>query len=157
MESLFNSSVQAYLIIALIITNIITIVWLHRTSSHYNGLVKTADKKTLTKIFESIQKTISLHEKKMEDNKKDITSLSNDSKFHLQNLKLKRFNPFSDTGGDQSFILSILDANKDGVIITSLHSRENTRFYVKSVLAGKGKNHPLSDDEVKVINSKKRK
>jgi hypothetical protein len=70
---------------------------------------------------------------------------------HVQHLTLKRFNPFGDTGGDQSFILAILDGNKDGVVITSLHSRENTRFYVKSVEGGVGIDHPLSDEEQKII------
>ena len=157
METLFNSTTNSYLIIFLFLTNIVTLIWLARTTSHYNKLIKNADKKTLSSILDSIQKTISTLEKKMDTNKKDISKLGKDAIYHLQNIRLKRFNPFSDTGGNQSFILSILDANKDGVVITSLHSRENTRFYVKSVSGGKGINHPLSDDEKKVINSKKRK
>jgi hypothetical protein len=57
--------------------------------------------------------------------------------------------------GDQSFIfLALLDGNKDGVVITSLHSRENTRFYVKSVKGGVGIDHPLSEEEQKTINRK---
>ena len=102
-------------------------------------------------VLEGIQKTLSLHERELSSQKKVMSALGQDSKIHLQRLSLKRFNPFSDTGGDQSFMLALLDGNKDGVVITSLHSREHTRFYIKEVKGGKGKGHSLSVEEQKLI------
>ena len=65
------------------------------------------------------------------------------------NLKITvtRFNPFEDVGGDQSFILSILDTNNSGAIITSLHSRDFTRIYAKPIKNGEGDNITLSKEE----------
>lgn len=157
MEILFNSTTNSYLIAGLFLLNFITLIWLARVTSHYNRLIKTANKKNLKSALEGIQKTLSLHEKKATTHTKKIADIQQTAKLHIQDVKLRRFNPFSDTGGDQSFILSILDANQDGVIITSLHSRENTRFYVKSVIGGEGENHQLSKEERKIISSKKRK
>src|SRR3989344_3331232 len=57
-----------------------------------------------------------------------------------------RFNPFTNTGGDQSFALALLDGNKNGVIISSLYTREGVRVYAKEVAGGTSK-HPLSDEE----------
>jgi hypothetical protein len=54
--------------------------------------------------------------------------------FHLG---LVKFNPFSDTGGDQSFVISLLDGGGSGILITSLHGRGATRLYVKKVTEGK--------------------
>lgn len=130
---------------------LILLVIVLRLRRHYNSLIKNADKKTLTSSLEGIQKTLASHERALSVNKKSINAIEEAGKLHLQKLSLKRFNPFSNTGGDQSFILSFLDGNKDGVIITSLHSRENTRFYVKSVKEGEGVEHPLSREEKKVI------
>jgi hypothetical protein len=48
-----------------------------------------------------------------------------------------RFNPFEDTGGNQSFAIALLDALGDGVVISSLHARGSTRIYAKSVRAGR--------------------
>jgi hypothetical protein len=52
-------------------------------------------------------------------------------------INLVRFNPFSDTGGEQSFVLSLLDGGGNGILLTSLHGRGITRVYAKRVIAGK--------------------
>ncbi len=145
------------LFILLAVGDVAIIIWLIKLTHHYDSLVKGADKKTLMSVLEGIQKTLATHERSLASQKKDIVLLTEEGKLHLQNLKLERFNPFGDTGGDQSFILSIMDGNRDGVVITSLHSRENTRFYVKSVSAGSGVEHQLSKEEQKVVNSKEKK
>lgn len=69
------------------------------------------------------------------------------------NLKLTitRFNPFEDVGGDQSFILCILDTNNSGAIITSLHSRDFTRVYAKPIKNSQGDNITLSKEEKSAI------
>ena len=124
---------------------------LRRMTRHYSKLTHGVEPKNLIKALEGIQKTLSEHERGNAITKKELASLESKIKTHLQTLTLKRFNPFGDTGGDQSFLLAILDGNKDGIVITSLHSRENTRFYVKSVKGGVGLDHPLSTDEQKII------
>ena len=50
---------------------------------------------------------------------------------------LVKFNPFPDTGGDQSFVVSLLDQGGSGILLTSLHGRGITRLYAKKVTAGK--------------------
>lgn len=137
-----------------ILLDLILLLGLARLRRHYNSLVQGVDKKTLMQVLEGIQKTLSQHERSQSVIKHELQQLQDDVRLHLQQLTLKRFNPFGDTGGDQSFILAILDGNQDGVVITSLHSRENTRFYVKSVKGGVGIDHPLSVEEQKIINRK---
>lgn len=133
----------------------ITLLFLYlRLSRHYNALTRGIEPKTLMNALVGIQKTLAGHEHSQESLKNELHKVSDDSILHLQHLTLKRFNPFGDTGGDQSFILAILDGNNDGVVITSLHSRENTRFYVKSVKGGVGIEHPLSTEEQKLITRK---
>lgn len=141
-------------LIFLLLLNLTLILWLRKVTRHYNSLTKGIDKKTLANALEGIQRSIVELDKSHGVTKSDLQKLKAQALLHLQHLTLKRFNPFGDTGGDQSFILAILDGNKDGVVITSLHSRENTRFYVKSVEGGVGIDHPLSDEEQKVINRK---
>jgi hypothetical protein len=72
-------------------------------------------------------------------------------------IQLVRYNPFEDVGGDQSFILCLLDNANSGVIITSLHSRNITRIYAKSIKNGESDNVALSREEthalIKTINS----
>jgi hypothetical protein len=44
-----------------------------------------------------------------------------------------RYNSFSDVGSDLSFTLALLNSEGDGVLITSIYSREETRTYGKAV------------------------
>jgi Protein of unknown function (DUF4446) len=65
-------------------------------------------------------------------------------------FSLLRFNPFSDTGGEQSFIISLLDGGGNGILLTSLHGRGVTRIYAKRVTAGKT-DQELSSEEKKAL------
>lgn len=96
----------------------------------------------------------------LEENKRDINTLSiklrelNDQSInHIQKVGILRFNPFADTGGDQSFILAMLDGTNTGIVMTSLHSRGSTRWYAKKVREGKGVDFQLSEEEEKAINN----
>lgn len=68
----------------------------------------------------------------------------------IQRIGVVRFNPFADTGGDQSFAIALLDARGDGVVISSLHSRSETRIFTKAV-GGHRSGHPLSVEEQEAI------
>jgi Protein of unknown function (DUF4446) len=68
----------------------------------------------------------------------------------FQRIGLVRFNPFEDTGGNQSFALALLDANGDGVVLSSLHSRTGTRVYAKAVNGGRSE-AALSDEETQAV------
>ena len=68
----------------------------------------------------------------------------------IQRVGVVRFNPFPDTGGNQSFVMALLDARGDGVVLSSLHSRGGTRVYLKQVNAGKAET-ALSEEELEAI------
>lgn len=67
-----------------------------------------------------------------------------------QKISIVRFNPFGDTGGDQSFSLAVLDAHDSGYVLTSIHGRQGTRVYVKPVDFGKSK-YTLSAEEQQAL------
>lgn len=116
--------------------------------------VSTGDKKET--IIELLSKVLE-HEKRLSQNlaetNKKVEDLIFDSQFYIQKIGLVRFNPFNDTGGDQSFILALIDAEESGVVISGLHTRNGTRWYAKKISNGHGVEHELSNDEVKAIKS----
>ena len=65
-------------------------------------------------------------------------------------IGLVRFNPFEDTGGNQSFALALLDGREDGVVISSLHTRSATRIYAKTVSRGRS-DGALSQEESQAV------
>jgi hypothetical protein len=69
-----------------------------------------------------------------------------------QKMGLVRFNPFRDTGGDQSFALCLLNNHDSGIMITAVHGRDGTRLYAKSVEGGKS-TASLSAEEERALAS----
>lgn len=81
-----------------------------------------------------------------------VSAIEEGNMRHVQKVSLKRFNPFGDTGGNQSFSVVFLDANNNGVVFSSLHGRSGTRIYAKPVKSGKPHDYELSEEETEVIN-----
>jgi hypothetical protein len=68
----------------------------------------------------------------------------------IQKVAVIRYNPFADTGGDQSFAIALLDSLGNGVVVSSLHSRTDTRVFAKPVQSGRSR-FQLSDEEQEAI------
>ena len=68
----------------------------------------------------------------------------------VQKFGFLRFNPFGDTGSDQSFAVCLLDRENNGFVLSSLYTRGGVRIYAKEIKAGSAK-HPLSEEEKKVL------
>ncbi|MFH1611715.1 MAG: DUF4446 family protein [bacterium] len=100
-------------------------------------------------LFEAIKRL----KQSEENNKKIFESINKLQKLTYKSIKkvgIVRFNPFQDTGGDQSFSIALLDSYNNGLVISSLYTREGTRIYSKPVEKGSSK-YPFSKEEQKVL------
>ena len=68
----------------------------------------------------------------------------------IRNVGVVRFDAFEDMGGRLSFSAALLDARGDGVVITSINGRQESRSYAKPVARGESV-HNLSDEEQQAI------
>lgn len=68
----------------------------------------------------------------------------------IETVRTIRFNPFHGTGGNHSFASAFLDEDHNGVIISSLYSREKVSVFAKPVRHGKSEIE-LSEEERKVL------
>lgn len=132
----------------------ITIVWLiilsvffWQAKTHYQSLIKGASGKNLQQILDLLVKDVGKNRKDIDELKILCDRMEQQGQLHIQKIGLLRFNPFKDTGGDQSFVLALVDGSDTGVIISGIYSRLGTRWYAKKVKEGKGIEHELSDEE----------
>jgi hypothetical protein len=79
-----------------------------------------------------------------------LKQLKDDSTFATQKVGLVRFNPFDDGGGNFSFCLALLDAHNNGVVVTSMHGRQQNRIYSKRILNGHS-DAQLTEEEIEAI------
>jgi hypothetical protein len=78
------------------------------------------------------------------------TILEADVRRAIQRVGLVRYNPFEETGGNQSFALALMDRNGDGFVVSSLHARTGTRLYAKAIIAGRSDSN-LSAEEAEAL------
>lgn len=80
-----------------------------------------------------------------------IEQLEQLSEITFQKSGLVRFNPFKQTGSNQSFSIALLNAENDGFVITSLYGREENRVYAKPIKEGES-SYSLSEEEQQALN-----
>lgn len=72
----------------------------------------------------------------------------------LSRVGVVRYNPFQNTGSDQSFSVALLNAHKNGVVLTGIFTREGTSIYAKPIANGMSK-YQLTEEEQQALNSAK--
>lgn len=146
---LYNFVTLSLVIIVIWLFVITVIFW--KTLSFYNKLTKGLTQKSLKSALGNLLEDINITKKDVDYLKSYCDRIEKEGHFHIQKIGLLRFNPFKDTGGDQSFILSLVDGNDTGVIISGLYSRSGTRWYAKRVLNGKALEYELSEEEKETL------
>lgn len=68
----------------------------------------------------------------------------------IQGIGIVRFNPFHESGGSHSFAIAMIDENDDGVIISTLYSRERTNVFAKPIKNGSSEIE-LSGEEAEAL------
>lgn len=80
----------------------------------------------------------------------DIVSIRNKMRHHIRGVKTIRFNPFKDSGSNQSFATAFINDEGDGVVISSIYSRDRVGIYAKPIDKLKS-DYELSDEERRAI------
>ncbi len=63
---------------------------------------------------------------------------------------LVRYDAYGEMSGRQSTSIALLDSRRSGVVLSSIHHREQARVYAKQVYEGRGE-HELSPEENEAI------
>lgn len=126
-------------------------VYLYRMSSHYGRLTKGVTSASLQDVLGQILSGNVRTEKRLNELVAYVRRLDEGGLGHIQRIGIVRYNPFSDTGGSQSFSMAMLDGRSSGIVITSLYGRSSNRWFVKDIENGKGKGVELSKEEESAI------
>ena len=141
----------AIVCIVLFLINLFLIWYFYRINKNIDRLLEKGKIKDFKDIlFSQAEKNKEL-EAKIEDIFLNIKELQDLSKKAIQKIGVVRFNPFNNMGGNQSFVIALLDDKNNGFVISSLFIKEGNRVYAKAVKDGKS-DHLLSDEEKEAIN-----
>lgn len=126
--------------------------FLFRFVTFFNKLTKGLEVTDLKKVLEKVLMRGETNTVEIKILSKRIDLIEENGKYHIQKVGLVRFNPFKELGGDHSFSLAILDSHDSGIVITSLHTRDRTRVYMKDIKKGKSESE-LSAEEKSALTS----
>jgi hypothetical protein len=106
-------------------------------------------------ILRDRKKMIQL-ENQNESLQKKNSELDKKLKESIRNIEVIRFNPFASQGSNQSFAISLLNEQGDGIILSSLFSRERTSIFAKPV-EKYASSYELTKEEREVLDKTKQK
>ena len=155
MQMHYNERMQSILSnptwIAIIILSVISIILLVLVIIMYLKLRKFLvgiDSKHIGDSLTSVSSDLQDLQSFKKDLELYLTTVEKRLKKSVQSVHTVRFNPFKGNGGgsNQSFATAFLTEEGDGVIVSSLYSRENVSVYSKP-LKSHSSEYELSDEE----------
>ena len=142
-----NSPTITYILLVIVAILTVFIVRLEiRMKKLLRGNKMESMEDTIIDALEDIDK-LGISKKEIE---KEIVLLKEKIKKNIQSIGTVRFNPFSDVGGKQSFASAFIDEHGDGVVLSSLYSRDKVSVFAKPVKEFKSE-YELSGEEKEAL------
>lgn len=147
-----------WVVILLIVIIFLQFIWILTIISKYNKLNKRLSKFTtgrdaanleevITKRFSEIRQIV----KNEKQQNRDIDLINDKFLTTFCKIGLVKYDAFKEMSGKLSFSLALLTENHDGIIITSMHSREGCFTYCKEV-TNEESYYVLSEEERLALN-----
>lgn len=123
---------------------------LQKLLKRYRKMLTGNQGKNLEELLLDLGERMEKAEANIERMEAMLARMEKEATLCLQRWALQRYKAFANVGGDQSFSLVLLDRNGDGVMLSSIYGRDESRIYAKTISGGKA-NYPLSDEEQEVL------
>lgn len=137
--------------VSVLLAIIVGIIWAVMTEKRLKRFFLGKKAKDLEDTIEILEKDIKDLKNSKNKIEEELTDINKKLKKSIRGVETIRFNPFPDQGSNQSFAIGILNEEKDGVVISSLYSRERMSIFAKPIKNGKSE-YELSLEEKEALN-----
>jgi hypothetical protein len=120
--------------------------WIIKTEKRLKRFFVGKKAKDLEDTIILLETNIEKLKKAKENTEKELIEVNKKLKKSIRGLETVRFNPFPDQGSNQSFAIGMLNEENDGVVISSLYSRERMSIFAKPIKNGKSE-YELTEEE----------
>ncbi|MFA6315106.1 MAG: DUF4446 family protein [Candidatus Paceibacterota bacterium] len=140
----------------LLISTIVLFVLVIKMHFKMKKFLIDVDSKNISDSLSRVLKTLSDLESFRIEMEKYLTSVEKRLRRSVQSVQTVRFNPFKGegAGGNQSFATAFLNEEGNGVVISSLYSREHVSIFAKP-LRNSASEHEMSEEEKEVLDKAK--
>lgn len=109
-------------------------------------LTRGGDGKSLESAIKGLHERASALETHAKTAETALNNLDTRIQGSIRGVAVKRFDPFQNSGGQQSFATSFLDEHGNGAVVSGIHARDGVRVYAKEV-KNFSSDRELSDEE----------
>ncbi len=134
----------------LFFTLIILILRYSRLKASYDVFMSGKDAMSMEQEIKSLFDDINYLKIISEKNKNDIILLIEDLRETYQRVGIVKYDAFKEMGGKLSFSIALLNDNKTGFILNSVHSSDGCYVYTKEIIDGES-NISLGEEEKKAL------
>lgn len=135
-----------------VVVFVVLFLWLLALEIRLKKLFRGAKARDIESIILAIKDELKKLDVSREQTGTYLETVEKRLKRSIQSINTIRFNPFEDAGSNQSFSTAFLDEKGDGVVISSLYSREGVRVYAKPIQEYKSE-YSLSEEEKEAISA----
>ncbi|OMD84451.1 MULTISPECIES: DUF4446 family protein [Paenibacillus] len=156
MNQLINEQLQWFvfgfvvIMLVLIVTVIAQGAKLRTIRRKYEAMMAGSGVEDLEGLLVDLKNQSDMLEEEQREQKALIEATQVKIRGMKSNIALKRYNAFGERGNDLSFSVAFLDDDSSGIVLTSLHNRENSYIYSKPMQNGESQ-YALSPEEKEVI------
>ena len=145
-----NIKLQIVFLVVTLLAIVIGTLWIIKTEKRLKRFFVGKKAKDLEDTIINLEDEITKLKKAKENAEKEIKEINLKLKKSIRGLETIRFNPFPDQGSNQSFAIGMLNEEGDGVILSSLYSRERMSVFAKPIKNGKSE-YELTEEEKKSL------
>lgn len=144
-------------VVALSAVLLVLIIWmavigrrLRKLRNQYTAAMGDKGVANLEDILADMKQQLLEHQSRIAEQEKSHQQLVKALSESKGKVALHRYNAFSEHGSDLSFSLAIINDSQDGIVLSGLHSREDTYVYAKPLEKGNSP-YPLTPEEKKAV------
>lgn len=144
------------LLILVLVLLALTLVQVFLLSRRLSRLTRGANAVSLEATIASLSETTASLSEHARVTEAALNNLDTRLMTSVRTVSVRRFDPFQNAGGQQSFATALLNEKGDGVVLSGIHARDSVRVYAKDVHHFMSERE-LSADEAAAIDDAKKK
>lgn len=145
-----NIKLEAIFFVAAGILILLGILWNIRTEKRLKKFFAGKKGGDLEESIKVLEENLAKLKRASENTEKELGEVNKKLRKSVRGLETIRFNPFPDQGSNQSFAVGLLNEEGDGVVLSSLYSRERMSIFAKPIKSGKSE-YELTAEEREVL------
>ena len=115
---------------------IVLLIWVVRTENRLKKFFKGSKADNLEVLINDLHKEVVESRETQKEINNHLVSVEDRLRKSIRRVETVRFNPFLEAGSNQSFAISLINDEGNGVILSSLYARDRMSIFAKPINKG---------------------